>query len=698
MFSKRSSKPRRLCLSLEALESRDLLAVVSVNASQIVQPVSPHDLGVNVAWWDSNLNTAQTAQMVKAAGLSMFRFPGGSSSDSWHFSAPPTYNGEGTAPSMAEFIASVQGAGMITLDYGSASPQEAAAWLAYLNGSTTNATAIGMGPQWNDATKTWVQKDWKTAGYWASLRAAQPLAQNDGLNFLRIGRSAAFGFHYYEVGNEIYGSWETDHHGQGGSPGLPHDPATYIAFAKQFASYAALIDNTISIGLDVGSIGYFNNWTQKILQQSVTQHFTPGFLSDHSYMQNPGNESDSYLLLNTVSDPNNQDPNNPLDWPLRAKGYRNLLNQILGGAASQVELLATEFNSVSYNPGKQTTSLVNGLFVADSIGSILQTEYKSALIWDLRNGWDTGHNNSSSLYGWRQGGDYGLLGGGGPAPSTGTYIPYPNYFAEQLLSKMVLAGTSVVQTSSDTPTLSAYAVRQSNGHLDLLVINKDPSQNVTGRFQITGFQPSAQARFWQYGKSQDTAQSHTTDGHSALANFAVTLVLSGSSFRYTFPSYSMTVIDLTPHARALVFRPGGLILGATGNVSRPGPSAGTLLPPIAYGVPNAGATPFASTTGGPVGSITFFLGATGSNPIGPSTFAMTIPNAVEGLRRSEVASSDTSGVSGPRTPVWDVPGIANHQPAEVSPWATIADIVEQLTSDADVPMGSAARKTEFFPF
>ena len=37
--------------------------------------------------------------------------------------------------------------------------------------------------------------------------------------------------------------------------------------------------------------------------------------------------------------------------------------------------MATETNSVSYNPGKQTTSLVNGLFTANSIGSLLDSGY-----------------------------------------------------------------------------------------------------------------------------------------------------------------------------------------------------------------------------------------------------------------------------------------------------------------------------------
>ena len=75
----------------------------------------------------------------------------------------------------------------------------------------------------------------------AALRAVAPLAQNDGLNFLRLGRAAPFGLHYFEVGNEQYGSWEVDRHGQGGDTGLPHDPATYVRFAKRFADYAELL-------------------------------------------------------------------------------------------------------------------------------------------------------------------------------------------------------------------------------------------------------------------------------------------------------------------------------------------------------------------------------------------------------------------------------------------------------------------------
>ena len=316
---------------------------------------------------------------------------------------------------MAQFATELNAASIVTLDYGSGSPQEAAALLAYLDGAVGNTTPIGNGEQWNPATSKWVQVNWQTAGYWASLRAATPLAHDDGLNFLRIGRGRPFNVQYFEVGNEEYGSWEDDFHGQGGDAGKAHDPATYVAFAKQFATYSAAISPGISIGIDTGSptIGDYNNWTEDVLEQGVIQGFTPGFLSDHNYVQAPGSESDSALLTDTVSN----SAAGIDDWSVRATDYQSLLQTTLGSAAAaNVQLLATEFNSVYSDPGKQSTSLVNGLFVADSLGSLLETSYNGALYWDLHNGWQTGDNNSSSLYGGARGATTDCSGRAIPRP------------------------------------------------------------------------------------------------------------------------------------------------------------------------------------------------------------------------------------------------------------------------------------------
>jgi hypothetical protein len=618
---------------IEGLERRELLATVTVNASQVVRAVDTQLLGVNVAWYDSNLNTSQTQQMVEAAGLTMFRFPGGSSSDDFHFNAPPTYNGEGTDGSMASFIASVNGVGMATIDYGSGSPQEGAAFLAYLEGSPSNTTVIGNGQEWNDSTSSWQTVNWQTAGYWASLRAAAPLAQDDGLNFLRLDHPAPFNIQYWEVGNEEYGSWEIDHHA------AQHDPATYIAFAKQFATYAAAIDPTISIGLDVQSPGSdFNNWIANILQQSVAQGFMPGFLSDHNYVQAPGSESDSNLLLDTTTGTNSDpsDPGNPYNVAQRAAAYESDLTQYLGASGKNVQILMTEFNSVYSGPGKQTTSLVNGLWLADTLGALLETPYSGADVWDLRNNYQSGGNDSSSLYGWRQEGDYGLIGSpDGSPPASGTYVPYPTYFAEQLASKIIQAGGDVVNASSSDPNLTTYAVVEPNGQLDLLVINKSPTSALTGNFQLANYQPASSATVWQYGEAQDTAQSQSSTGASALANFTTNLSVSGSTFSYSFPAYSMTVLVL---GKASSGTSGPAITKAAS--ATPNPVTGTATALSVSATDPAGASSLTytwATTGTPPAAVTFSANGTNAAQDVTATFSEA------GSYNFEVTVSDPSG-------------------------------------------------------
>ena len=512
-------------------------------------------VGVNLAYWDNLLTTSETQGMIEAAGLNLFRFPGGSSSDDYHFNVSDNYNdaSANTIPQFAEVISAVGGTGIVTLDYGSGSPQEAEAELAYLEGSPSDTTVIGDGQEWNDTTNSWQTVNWQTVGYWAGLRAASPLGTNDGLNFLRIDHAAPFSnIEYWEIGNEQYGDWEIDHYspsGVGGSSTSPYNyPQAYAQFAAAFASFDASDPNLpkVLVGIDSGdpSGASDNNWTKNVLTDGEALGFVPGFISDHSYMYGPGDENDAVLLNDTVTD-----PNSVLDWTVRYNDYESTLDETVGSsAAAGVKIMATEFNSNYGTPGKQMTSLVNGLFVADSIGSFLNSGYSGGVYWDLRNGWDTTGNNSSSLYGWREGGDEGLIGSSSvnDPPSTGPYIAYPDYFAEELASKIMQNGGEDVSTSSNYSEMGVYSVLESDGHLDLLVINNNPDASLTEQFTLSGFTPSGQAQFWQYGEAQDYAQSQTSNGAASLANFTTNLSFNGNSFSYAFPAYSMTVIDLTP--------------------------------------------------------------------------------------------------------------------------------------------------------
>jgi alpha-L-arabinofuranosidase len=597
----RPLKRRRAFFALELLEDRRLLSI-TVNASQAIGPVNTNMLGVNIATWDGNLSTSSTLSLTEAAGISAIRLPGGSTSDVYHFNVNNSQGSEGLGQ-MAEFAAELGATGVATINYGTGSPEEGAAMLAYLNAPINDPAidniVIGDGEQWNGTS--WVQVNWGTVGQWATIRASSPISPNDGMNFLRIDHPAPFNFQYFEVGNEVYGSWETDEHGQAGDS-LPmpagdkpaaHDPTTYVSFAKQFATFAYQIDPNILIGVgsqDPGPGGFgteSNYWISDVLTQCVDQGFTPGFISDHIYPQNAGGQNDANLLAVTDT---TSGSSNPYDLAQRAAAYRSLLTEFFGSAGNNILLEATEFNSVSSNPDKQSTSLVNGLYVADALGNFMDTGptgYQGVWLWDLHNGPPSGVSNIAGEYGWRTFGDYGMLGAESGETGEAVNEPYPDYFAEQLASKIIQSGGTVVDASSTTSLVDAFAVLEANGTLDLMLVNKTvpagtPPTNtnpgsVSVTIQINGFTPSGAAQIWQYGVVQDDAQANT--GTTALADTNTNFMVSNGSVTYSVPDYSMTVIQFSPLsgpsvAQAAAANPNPVV-GTTANLSVAGTENGS---------------------------------------------------------------------------------------------------------------------------
>ncbi len=377
-----------------------------------------------------------------------------------------------------------------------------------------------------------------------------------------------------------------------------HDPTTLIAFANDFetAINGFLADgfesgaSPISIGVDsqdvAESSGDFSNWIGKILSQSVTQKFTLGFIADHYYTAvSPGSENDAELLALSNSNNSTQlgpyyNSTNPYEWSLRAQDYDTDFHnaEVTGGTAGiqylgGVKLIADEVNSVSSSPNMQSTSLVNGLFIADAIGAAYDTMgidgfggFQGFSVWDLHNGYST--STETGIYGWRQGGDYGILGAGGTKTGGGSNgtnppivdnnnEPYPDYFSVELAAMVYAAGGTIVSSTLDpTNNIDTYAVKEANGDLDLLVINKNypgadaptntPDPTTTEQFNISGFNPKGSANVWQYGVTQDDAQYYAANGAASLASFVANLTISNGSFSYALPDYSMTVIQLAP--------------------------------------------------------------------------------------------------------------------------------------------------------
>jgi hypothetical protein len=496
---------------------------ITVDATDVVRTVDERVFGVNTAIWDSSFSDPRTQSLLQAADVRTLRFPGGSQSDTYDWKRNRSYDTTTGVlndwswftdfDAFAAVAVPLKAQVFITVNYGSGTAQDAADWVTYSN-----------------VTKQ-------------------------------------YGFRYWEVGNENYGSWEYDTHA------IKWDPVTYATEAKDYIAAMKKADPTIKVGvvvetgedeLDAKSPRHnvinprtgatHHGWTAVMLSTLKSLGVKPDFVIYHRYAQAPFGESDAGLLAGKSQ--------SGATWADDAANLRQMVNDYLGAdEGGKVELVVTENNSVYSNPGKQSTSLVNGLFMADSLGQLLQTEFNSLVWWALRNGPpvdeagnQTG-NFSASLYGWRTYGDYGML-----SPVDSANPPTPNYYMMKLLSHFARGGDVVVKATSDNPLLAVYAARRVDGTLSLLVINKSPTATATGSVALNGFVPAGAASVYSYGIPEDDA-AKTGTGSPDVALSSLDGV--SATFQTSFAPYSAAVIELVPSSTLAPARPVGFASGTT---------------------------------------------------------------------------------------------------------------------------------------
>jgi hypothetical protein len=269
---------------------------------------------------------------------------------------------------------------------------------------------------------------------------------------------------------------------------------------------------------------------------------TPDFLIYHFYWQyttsgwtyyTDSPDSDP-LLLQVAGNPS---PSTWSDWASAAASLRQQLTDYLGTNGSKVELCVTENNSDAGAMGRESTSLVNALYLADSASQLMKTEFRSYLWWDLHNGADTSGDLDPSIYGWRNSGDYGI--------TDSSDTPYPTFYAKKLLQHFAGPGDSVLNATSDNLLLSAYAVRRTNGALTLLVINKSMVNHLGAQIGLTNFVPWGQATTLSYGIPQD--QAAATNAVATAQDLATnSYTVTGTNFTGSFPPLSLTLFTLAP--------------------------------------------------------------------------------------------------------------------------------------------------------
>jgi hypothetical protein len=207
-----------------SLKAKSAPAVVHVNvdAGSVIRTVDSRHFGMNAVIWDGVFDTATTINLLTEMGNKALRFPGGSLSDEYHWESNTTLNNNWQwATSFDKFahVATNTGAqAFITVNYGTGTPAEAADWVRYAN------------------------------------------------------VTRALGFKYWEVGNENYGTWETD------SQSRPHDPYTYAMRFKEYFTQMKAADPTIKVGAVIinGEDSYANYTTIRLRIRAQASRTTGG--------------------------------------------------------------------------------------------------------------------------------------------------------------------------------------------------------------------------------------------------------------------------------------------------------------------------------------------------------------------------------------------------------------------------------------
>lgn len=477
---------------------------LNVDAANVLRTADTRWFGLNTATWDGELDTAATSNLLAEIGCTTLRFPGGSFSDIYHWETDTRIgNIYPQAVAFTNFIPIATNLGaqvFITVNYGTGTSNEAAAWVACAN--ITNHC----------------------------------------------------NFKYWEIGNEVYDVGEPD------SNSAPNDPYTYATLSAGYIQLMKAADPAIKIGAvavagEDNDVNYTTHaatnpvtglvhygWTPVMLATFQSLGVYPDFLIYHGYPEwtfAGSNSIDSDPMLLQVED--NYNPAGLTDWASTAQNLRMQLTDYLGSEGSNIELCVTENNSTGGTLGKQSTSIVNALYLADSLGQLMRTEFNSLIWWDLRDALDYSGDFDPTLYGWRP---YGYLG-----ITLGT-TNFPVFYAKKLLQSFAGAGDSVVGASSDYLLLSAYAVHRTNGALTMLVINKDTTTNFNARIALTNFVPWTNATIQSYGIPQDQAAENNES--ISLQDIATTnFPAAGTNFTYSFPALSLTLFTFAPAAPQL---------------------------------------------------------------------------------------------------------------------------------------------------
>jgi hypothetical protein len=402
-------------------------STITVDQSSPGPAVSDKILGMNLAaWYDEVGNATAINGAFAQAGIQAIRWPGGSWSDEYHWRTP-----NGSANPNLPFMCENNSSGV---------PNGNTSWGGY---STFEefVTSIAQGGSYDLAL---------TADYGTDTACTGPGDPAEAEAWVAAAVSDGVHVSHMTVGNEEYGSWETDLHS------TPHDPTTYAAAVVGSSGYYQAIkaaDPSTLVGVVVEP--NVPLWDQNVISGAKGSY---DFVEYHYYPETPGQESDSFLV-NTAAQQ-------------LTTNIKKIKTELANWGTPDTPIYVGEIGGPYSNPGKQSWSITQGLYAGQVLGEMMN-DGVSRLTWWIGFGNCTTPasygNDSASLYGWQDFGAYNVFSDGpsdtdcqGAGP-IGTMSPTARAF--QLFSNVAVNGESVLNAtvSGDATDVVAYAATHSGG-------------------------------------------------------------------------------------------------------------------------------------------------------------------------------------------------------------------------------------------
>ena len=450
-------------------------STVTVDLTSSGPKVTDQLLGMNMAaWFDdaSSTNEPMIQSAFQEAGIKAIRWPGGSWSDAYNWETNTECGS--TANSNDDFTDFVNNliipAGLdlaLTADYG------------------TGENCTGPG-------------DPAEAASWAAKAVT-------------LGVPAS----HMTVGNEEYGSWETDNHT------LKNDATTYAAAVTGASGYYALIKAASPgtlVGVDVNP-GNSPAWDPIVLSGAPYD-----FVEFHYYPEAPGSEDDTFIVQQAAQQ--------------LTTNINTIKSELATAGVPNTPIYVGEMGSVSSNPGKQSMSITQALFAGQVLGEMMNDGVSRATWWiGFGNCNGAAGNDSSSLYGWQSYGAYNVFSDG---PSEDPTCPDsgpigtldPTALAFQLFSNVAVNGENALTAAvaGETTDVVAYAATHSGGTA-LVVFNRNETTPEPVTISLSGTNSSNGVTVITYSKaiydqSQNNVWAPPTTTPMGAQSLPLTLTLA----------------------------------------------------------------------------------------------------------------------------------------------------------------------------